>query len=82
MNDMMKTSAEEVEGGHTVELVACAEVDGTVTKHLYAVAFICGGPHGLMASRYWEETCTGTTRYGGGCGHSETNGVRVWEEVK
>jgi len=38
MNDM-KTSAEEVEGGHTVELVACAEIDGTVTKHLYAVAF-------------------------------------------
>ena len=52
MNDMMKTSAEEVEGGHTVELVACAEIDGTVTKHLYAVAFICGGPHGLMATRY------------------------------
>ena len=38
MNDM-KTSAVEVDGGHTVELVACAEIDGTVTKHLYAVAF-------------------------------------------
>ena len=38
MNDR-KTSAEEVEGGHTVELVACAEIDGTLTKHLYAVAF-------------------------------------------
>ena len=50
MNDM-KTSAEQVEGGHTVELAACAEIDGTVTKHLYAVAFICGG-HALMATRY------------------------------
>ena len=38
MNDM-KTSAEEVDGGHAVELVACAEIGGTVTKHLYAVAF-------------------------------------------
>ena len=37
-NDI-KTSAEEVEGGHTMELVACAEIDRTVTKHLYAVAF-------------------------------------------
>ena len=36
----IKTFAEEVEGGgHTMELVACAEIDGTVTKHLYAVAF-------------------------------------------
>ena len=38
MNDM-KTSAVEVDGGHTVELVACAEIDETVTRHLYAVAF-------------------------------------------
>ena len=42
MHDM-RTSAEEVEGGHTVELVACAEIHGTVTKHhtsvVYAVAF-------------------------------------------
>ena len=37
--DDMETCAEEVDGGHTVELVACAEIDGTVTKHLYAVAF-------------------------------------------
>ena len=52
MNDM-KTSAEEVEGGHTVELVACAEIHGTVTKHHTSVCrCICGGPHGLMATRY------------------------------
>ena len=53
-----------------MELVAVVEIDGTVMKHRYAVAYAAI----LMATRYWEEPCTETIIWMGAGGHSETDG--------
>ena len=42
---------EELEGGHTMESVAVAEIDGTVMNNLYAVAFAAV----VIITRYWED---------------------------